>query len=148
MHIRDFRTIIEAIAEQAAKTQDAGELSAAVRVALGPAIVQSLYGGAEELQVIVVEPELEKVLHQAVATSQEALGIEPTLADGLLRNAQQLADRQESLGQPPAILVPDRLRSPLARLLRRAVPQMKVIAHAEIPDTRTIRVSAILGATS
>jgi flagellar biosynthesis protein FlhA len=148
VHIRDFRTIIEAIAEQAGKTQDPAELSAAVRVALGPAIVQSLYGGAAELQVIVVEPELEKVLHQAIGTSQEALGIEPTLAEGLLRNAQQLADRQENLGQPPAILVPDRLRSPLARLLRRAVPQMKVIAHAEIPDTRTIRVSAILGAAS
>jgi flagellar biosynthesis protein FlhA len=148
VHIRDFRTIIESMAEHAAKTQDPAELSAAVRVALGPAIVQSLYGGAAELQVIVVEPELEKVLHQAVATSQEALGIEPTLAEGLLRNAQQLADRQENLGQPPAILVPDRLRSPLARLLRRAVPQMKVIAHAEIPDTRTIRVSAILGAVS
>ncbi|MFM9885931.1 MAG: flagellar biosynthesis protein FlhA [Burkholderiales bacterium] len=148
VHIRDFRTIIEAVAEQAARTQDTAELTAAVRVALGPAIVQSLYGGVEELQVIVVEPDLEKVLHQAVAASSEALGIEPTLAEGLLRNAQQLVDRQESIGQPSALLVPDRLRSPLARLLRRAVPQLKVIAHAEIPDTRTIRVSAILGAAT
>ncbi len=148
VHIRDFRTIIEAVAEQAARTQDVPELTAAVRVALGPAIVQSLYGGVEELQVIVVEPDLEKVLHQAVATSSEALGIEPTLAEGLMRNAQQLVDRQESIGQPSALLVPDRLRSPLAKLLRRAVPQLKVIAHAEIPDTRTIRVSAILGAAA
>ncbi len=148
VHIRDFRTIIEAVAEQAARTQDVAELTAAVRIALGPAIVQSLYGGVEELQVIVVEPDLEKVLHQAVATSSEALGIEPTLAEGLMRNAQQLVDRQESIGQPSALLVPDRLRSPLAKLLRRAVPQLKVIAHAEIPDTRTIRVSAILGAAA
>ncbi|MFN0302505.1 MAG: flagellar biosynthesis protein FlhA [Burkholderiales bacterium] len=148
VHIRDFRTIIEAVAEQAARTQDAAELTAAVRIALGPAIVQSLYGGVEELQVIVVEPDLEKVLHQAIATSSEVLGIEPTLAEGLLRNAQQLVDRQESIGQPSALLVPDRLRSPLARLLRRSVPQIKVIAHAEIPDTRTIRVSAILGAAA
>ncbi len=148
VHIRDFRTIIDALAEHAARTQDVAELTAAVRIALGSAIVQSLYGGVAELQVIVVEPDLEKVLHQAIAASSEALGIEPSLAEGLLRNAQKLADRQEGLGQPSALLVPDRLRSPLSRLLRRAVPQLKVIAHAEIPDTRTIRVSAILGAAT
>ena len=148
VHIRDFRTIIDALAEHAARTQDVAELTAAVRIALGPAIVQSLYGGASELQVIVVEPDLEKVLHQAIAASSEALGIEPSLAEGLLRNAQKLVDRHDGLGQPSALLVPDRLRSPLSRLLRRAVPQMKVIAHAEIPDTRTIRVSAILGAAT
>ncbi len=148
VHIRDLRTIIDAVAEHAGRTQDVGELTAAVRIALGPAIVQSLYGAVAELQVIVVEPDLEKVLHQAVGTSNEALGIEPSLAEGLLRNAQQLVDRRESLGQPSALLVPDRLRSPLSRLLRRAVPQIKVIAHAEIPDTRTIRVSAILGAAT
>jgi flagellar biosynthesis protein FlhA len=148
VHIRDFRTIVESLAEHGGRTQEATELTAAARVALGPAIVQGLCGAAEELQVIVVEPELEKVLHQAVATSGDGLGIEPSLADGLLRNAQQVVTRQENLGQPTALLVPDRLRAPLAKLLRRAVPQLRVLAHAEIPDTRTIRVSAVLGATA
>ncbi len=148
VHIRDFRTIIESLAEHAPRTQDAAELTSAVRVSLGPAIVQSLYGVEDELQVIVVEPELEKVLHQAVAGGSEAMGIEPTLADGLLRGAQSVVQRQETLGQPPALLVPDRLRTPLARLLRRAVPQLRVLAHAEIPDSRTIRVSAVLGAAT
>jgi flagellar biosynthesis protein FlhA len=148
VHIRDFRTIIESLAEHATRTQDAAELTSAVRVSLGPAIVQSLYGIEDELQVIVVEPELEKVLHQAVAGGNEAMGIEPTLADGLLRGAQSVVQRQETLGQPPALLVPDRLRTPLARLLRRAVPQLRVLAHAEIPDSRTIRVSAVLGAAT
>jgi flagellar biosynthesis protein FlhA len=38
------------------------------------------------------------------------------------------------------------LRAPLARMLKRVLPQLRVLAHAEIPDTRTIRVSSIVGA--
>ena len=64
----------------------------------------------------------------------------------VLRDAAAAARHQEALGLPIALLVPDRMRLPLARLLRRALPQLRVIAHAEIPDSRTVRVSSILGA--
>ena len=145
VHIRDVRTIIESLAEHAPRTQDPTELTALVRVSLGPAIVQSLYGAAEELQVIVVEPELERVLHQALVTGGDGLGLEPTLAEGLFRGASAAVSRQEALGQPTALLVPDKLRAPLAKLLRRVLPQLRVLAHAEIPEARTVRVSAIVG---
>ena len=145
VHIRDLRTIVEALTEHAGRTQDGAELTAQVRIALGPAIIQQLYGSSEELQVIVVDPELEKVLNQAIANGDDGLGVEPSLADNLLRGATNAVTRQEALGQPAALLVPDRLRSPLARMLRRALPQIRVLAHAEIPDSRTIRVSSILG---
>ena len=149
VHIRDLRTIVESLSEHAARTQDAAELTAQARIALGPAIVQNLYGASEELQVIVVEPDLEKVLNQAVGSAGgEGLGIEPTLAENLLRGAAAAVTRQESIGQPAALLVPDRLRTPLARMLRRALPQLRVLGHAEIPDNRTIRVSSILGAAA
>jgi flagellar biosynthesis protein FlhA len=34
----------------------------------------------------------------------------------------------------------------VARLLRRAAPRLKVLAHSEIPDTHTIRIGSIIGA--
>jgi flagellar biosynthesis protein FlhA len=34
----------------------------------------------------------------------------------------------------------------VARLLRRAAPRQKVLAHSEIPDTHTIRIGSIIGA--
>jgi flagellar biosynthesis protein FlhA len=143
--VRDLRSITECLAEEAPRSQDPAVLTAAVRVALGPAIVQSLYGGASELQVIVVEPELERVLNQAVS-GDDGLAIEPNLAEGLLRGASAAVTRQEALGHPTALLVPERLRVPLARMLRRAVPSLRVLSHAEIPEVRTIRVSSVLGA--
>jgi flagellar biosynthesis protein FlhA len=146
VHIRDMRTIVEVLAEHGAKIQDAAELSALVRIALGRAIVQQLYPGASELQVMALEPGLERILLQAVqAKSVDTPGIEPGLVDTLLREAGAAAQQQERLGLPSVLLVPAELRVLLARFLRRAVSQIKVIAHSEVPDTSTIKVTALLG---
>ncbi len=149
VHIRDMRSIIEVLTEHGAKTQDAGDLSALVRVALGRAITQQIYPGSNELQVIALEPSLERILLQAVqAKNADAAGIEPGLVDTLLREAGAAAQRQERMGLPPVLLVPAELRVLLARFLRRAVSQIKVIAHNEVPDSSSIKVTAVLGGTA
>lgn len=148
VHIRDMRTIIETLAENAPRTQDPYELTAQVRTALGAAIVQQIYGYAAELPVIVLEPELERVISQTVGKTTEPLGLEPNLADALVRQAVEVTQQQEAAGLPAALLVPDVIRLPMSRLLRRLAPRLRVIGHAEIPETSTIRVSSILGANA
>jgi flagellar biosynthesis protein FlhA len=146
VHIRDMRTIIEVLAEHGAKVQDAGDLTAIVRVALGRAIVKQLYPASNELQVMALEPGLERILLQAVhSRTGDASGIEPGLIDTLMREASTATMQQERLGLPSVLLVPAELRVLLARFLRRAVSQIKVIAHSEVPDTCTIKVTALLG---
>jgi flagellar biosynthesis protein FlhA len=142
--VRDLRTILETLAELAPRTQDAGELTAAVRASLGPAIVQHVFGATPEIGVLVLEPDLERVLLQSSAAADAAL--EPGLADTLARQVAEAAARREALGEPAALVVSDRLRPALARLLRRAAPQLKVLGHAEIPDSKTLRVHAVIGA--
>jgi flagellar biosynthesis protein FlhA len=153
VHVRDMRTIIETLAEHGARSQDPDELTTQVRVALGRAIMQTVFGNVAELPVIALDPSLEQVLSQMTqgragadkAERSEGAGLEPTLAENLLRQATALAQSQEQSGQPPVLLVAPALRTLLMRFLRRAVPQLKVISHAEIPDSRTIRVVAVLG---
>ncbi len=149
--VRDLRSIIEAVAENAGRTQDPGELCTRVRCVLGASIVQTLFGSTAELPVMVLEPELEKIVHQAMGTGAgggSGLGLEPGLADSLLRDTQNATRRNEALGQPPVLLAPDSLRWPLARLLRRSLPQLRVLAHGEIPDNRSIRVTSVVGAAA
>ena len=146
IHIRDMRTILETLAEHAPRTQDPDELTAAVRVAMSRAIIQSVQSGTGELQVIALDPTLEQVLMQASqARGPEGAGLEPNLAENLLKQAAKLVQDQESMGQTSVLMVPAPLRSLLARFLRRAAPQLKVLSHAEIPDNRTIKVVAVLG---
>ena len=145
MHIRDMRTIVETLAENASRSQDPYQLTALVRVALGPAIVQQFYQGAKELQVIGMDKELEYILIQAMQSGQGGAGIEPGLADTVLRETRAAAETQEQMGLPTVMLVPTQLRDLLARFLKRAVPSVKVISHDEVPDFKTIRVTAMVG---
>ncbi|MCX7742325.1 MAG: flagellar biosynthesis protein FlhA [Tepidimonas sp.] len=144
VHIRDIRTIIETLAEHAGATQDPQELARRVRVALAPAIVQQLYGPVQELEVIAIEPKLERILTQALSPQGNGV-LDPGVADMLTRSAAQVAQRQEEQGTPAVLLVPDAIRQAMARLLRRAAPRLAVLAHSEIPDTHTIRIGPILG---
>ncbi len=147
--IRDLRTIIETLADHGVRTQDAGELTALVRIALGRSIVQQLFQNEPQLSMIGLEPDLEKVLMQASAIGQgEAVALEPGLAQTLIAATKRAVQRQEAMGLPSAMLVPDRLRNSLSRFLRRSFPQLRIIAVSEIPDSRTVRVNALVGANS
>ena len=146
VHIRDMRTIIEVLAEHAPRTQDPEHLTAAVRTALGRAITQTLFPGSSELQVITLAPQLENILMQATQTPGiEGPGLEPGLADQLLRGISQSADNQEQMGMPAVLLVPAPMRSLMARFLRRSIPQLHVLSHTEVPDGRMIRVVGTVG---
>jgi flagellar biosynthesis protein FlhA len=148
VHIRDMRTIVETLAEGAGRTTDATELTALVRAALRASIAQTLFGSTRELPVIALDQELERVLTQSLGASADAAAFEPGLVDLLQRGAAAAAKRQEDSGLTPTLLVPDRLRVPLARLLKRAAPRLRVLGHAEIPETSAIRVSNVLGANA
>ncbi|WP_300451218.1 flagellar biosynthesis protein FlhA [Accumulibacter sp.] len=143
--IRDMRTIIEALADSAPRSQDPEFLTTQVRVALGRSIVQDLYPGSAEMQVMSLDPQLERLLLQAVAGTGEGAAIEPGLADTLVREAVAAAQRQESAGLPSVLLVPAALRTLLSRFLRRSISQLKVLAHSEVPENRIIKVTSIIG---
>ena len=146
VHIRDMRSVIETLAEYAPQTQDPTELTGVVRVALGRAIVQQLFPGTNELSVMTLDNRLERLLMQALGAGGDGAGIEPGLADTIAQQAGVAANQQEQMGLTPVLLVPGPLRTMLSRFLRRALPQLKVLSHNEIPETKTIRVTSLVGA--
>ncbi|OWY30948.1 flagellar biosynthesis protein FlhA [Herbaspirillum robiniae] len=145
VHIRDMRTIIEAVAENAARIQEPSELTAIVRMALGRAIVQQIFPGENELPVMALDSKLERLLLQALQAGGDSGGIEPGLADSLVMQTEIAAQRQEQMGLPAVLLVSAPLRTLLARFLRRALPQLRVLSHAEVPESKTIKVTSLVG---
>jgi flagellar biosynthesis protein FlhA len=113
-----------------------------------PAIVQQIYGPTRELNVIAIDPGLERLLVQALGNAAGP-SLDPGVADMLTRTAAETALKQEEIGVPACLLVPDQIRSSIARLVRRVAPRLQVLSHSEIPETHTIRIGPILrGATS
>jgi flagellar biosynthesis protein FlhA len=143
--IRNVRAIVEALAEAGPRTQDTQTLIAQVRVALGRQIVQDIVGLAEELPVITLEPELERLLSNGLANSGASPGLEPGLAERLQRGLQDAALRQERGGEPAVLLTPPALRAALARFFRVSVPGLHVLAWNEVPDNRKVRMVTAVG---
>lgn len=140
--IRDMRTILDILAEHAPTVKEAIELTSLVRLALGRAITQQLFPGDGELEVIGLDSALDGVLNQAMNNSS---GIEPGLAEVLIKQASIAMARQEEKGLPPVLVVQHSLRVLLSRFLRRSLPRLKVLSQAEIPDSRIIKITATIG---
>ena len=144
IHIRDFRTILETMADHIAQTPDVESLTAAVRVALSRAIVDQLFPGSWELPLLSLEPKLENILLQSIQ-SPSGGAIEPNLAENLLSQTAQAAERMEQEGFAPVLLCSPALRSTLAHFLKRAIPNLRVLSHHEIPDNKNIRIVSVIG---
>jgi flagellar biosynthesis protein FlhA len=143
--IRNTRTIVETLAEHAAKTQDPMVLMGHVRVALGRQIVQDIAGVGAELPVITLEPDLERLLASSLAGNSANPGLEPGLAERLQQRVAEASRRQEGSGEPAVLLVPPQLRQNLTRFLRSSLPNLHVLAWNEIPDNRKVRLVTAVG---
>ena len=144
--IRDMRTIAETLAENAPKSQNSDMLTAAVRTALARQIYQHINGLEQEMPVITLSPELEQILQQSVQSAPEmGLGIEPGLAEQMIKELNVCVQQQELANKASVLLVSPVIRSTLARLLRSLAPNLHVLTYNEVPDSKNIKVVAAVG---
>jgi flagellar biosynthesis protein FlhA len=150
--LRDMRTIAESIMGVQPKTQDPMILTAAVRTSLSRLIIQTLADGVEEIPVLTLEPQLEKMLMQTVQQSQqsgikneEALILEPKMAEQLQASLRQSAEQQEAMGNTPILIVSAPIRPMLARFMRYGMVNMSVLSYQEVPDHKRITVVGVIG---
>ncbi|ODU44851.1 flagellar biosynthesis protein FlhA [uncultured Aquimonas sp.] len=141
--IRQLRRICESLLEHGPNTQDAAQLTAAVRAALGRFIVQEINGLAPELPVYTLAPPLERVLQESVSGNGAAL--EPGLAERMHQSLVECVKRQEAVGEPAVLLVPGPVRSLIAKLTRTGIPELYVLAYHEVPDDKKLKLVGNVG---
>jgi len=144
--IRDIRTIAEILAEVGQQSQDADVLTSAVRVGLGRSIVQQLCGTHEEIAVLTLDQELERILLNSWGTTQGSGFLEPGLAEQLRDGLAAAAEHQELQGGNPVLLVPPEIRKAIANFVKHTVAGLSVLAYSELPPQRQIKVVATVGA--
>jgi flagellar biosynthesis protein FlhA len=141
--IRDTRTVFETLAARAPKSQSIDDLVETVRAALGRSIVDRLFEGGNTLHVIGLAAAAETRLLNEMGDEGEAL-LSPATLDALNLAAEQALAEQEREGYPAVLLTSPGLRAILSRLLRRNLPRLSVIAYAEVPADKIVRVSTEL----
>jgi flagellar biosynthesis protein FlhA len=143
--IRNMRTVLETLAENAPRTPDPAALQSQVRIALGRQIVQDIAGPASEVPVMSLDGELERLLTGALNGNAANPTLEPGLAEKLQQRLSESARRREAAGEPAVLLVPPALRAPLAGFVRSSVPGLHVLAWNEIPHNRKVRLVTTVG---
>ena len=142
--ISDMHRILECLASE--KSREVEELVDAVRVALGPIIIQRVCGPKEALSVVTLDPSLEQIIVQnSRAAGTGASMIEPSLGRKLIESFQEqsrvLAKDNKSL----VVVTSPMLRRDLAVLVRQAAPDALTLSFREIPETKRITVVAVIG---
>ena len=144
--VRDTRTIAEALIEHGRVSQETGALTAAVRVSLGRSIVHKISGLEPELSVITLDPELERLLQQSLQSSEDgSAGLEPGLAERMIKALQESTQKLEMEGKSAALLVSSFLRPWLARFVRHSIPNLNVLSYNEIPEDKQVKVVGSVG---
>ena len=142
--VRDMRTIIEVLSTESARTQDADELTAAVRPRLGRMIVQGLVEINDSLPVITLEPTLEQMLHNILqqSSANQGLIIEPKLAEGLFKALAENTQIVENQGLPAVLVVSPGIRPWLSKIIRHRLADLTVLSYSEIPEDQAVKVVA------
>jgi flagellar biosynthesis protein FlhA len=140
--IRDMRTVVEALTEVCARTQDPDQLTQLIRPKLGRMIVQSLTENRDTLSVLTLDPQLEQLLHNVLQQNTNAAGmvLEPSLAESLFAALRESARTTEEQGLPAVLVVSPAIRPWMSRAVRYRVNDLTVLSYSEIPDDQAVKV--------
>jgi flagellar biosynthesis protein FlhA len=144
-HIRDMRSIIESLSENAPRSQDAEVLTAQVRVAWVVRSLSSCYPSGSEMQVMSLDPQLERILQQAIAVAATMpVSNQVWLTPCYARPSPRRSGRKNSACRP-CCWFPEISARCCPAFCGASIPHLKVLAHGEVPENRIIKVTSIIG---
>ncbi len=140
--LADITLILESIVNNAPQSKSSEELTDHVRVDLGRLVCERFRAADGRLRVIAMEPKLDTRMRQSLHQDQLALGAGPlTRLIEAIGKAARESDRRQL---PLALLVDQKVRRPLKRLLARTSPEVGVIAYQEVPNDLIIDSAVML----
>ena len=141
--LADFSLILEAIANHAATSKTADELTDAVRMELGQVICQRFQDRSGAIRVIGLDPALETYLVNSVRDDRLALPADTveSLVSNFVEQMQPSIRTQQSV----VLIVHRPLRRPLKRLLASMPSPLEVISYQEVPETISMAPVGIVG---
>jgi flagellar biosynthesis protein FlhA len=139
--VRDLVTILETLADHAARSKDPDLLTEQVRQALGRSITRRFVGPDGTLLILTLAADLERHLLEALHRGEEgtALALEPGLAQRLITRLGGWIERFARQQASPLLLCSASLRPHVRRLVERVLPNLTVIAPEEIAPNVRIR---------
>lgn len=133
--IRDLLSILEGLAEHGHATKEPGLLTELVRQSIARVIAQPYMNERNELAVITLNPDLERLLTESIQQTEAGsfVVLDPDRAQALV-DRLNTAIESSAFAIQPILLVNPNLRLPLRRLIEKVLPNLVILSQAEIPN--------------
>jgi flagellar biosynthesis protein FlhA len=147
--IRDLRTILESLAELAATTKDAEQLTELVRERLSPHITSRVKGADGHIAALTLDARLEEVLRRSLREIASGTGgaIDPEMLRNVTASAEQSLKKFSAISATPLVVTSPDLRRYVRAILERKIPQLTVVSFREIDPSTPINVIERLAPT-
>ncbi len=140
--IRNLVRIFEVLVDDGKQVQDPQILAELVRQHIGGEICQKFVSDSNFLNVLVLDPAIEKTMSTNIKDGQ--LVLDPRFSEQvLIRLAAQVEKMMRSNLMPVLVCSPD-LRRFVSQLSRRMLPHLSVVSMAEIPNTLNVKSFAMV----
>lgn len=137
--IRDLRTILETLGDQAGSVKSIERLTEFVRRKLARSITEKFRDEDGTLPLASMSGPIESLLGEVLEQSDEGsyFALEPQVAQLIINKVSKLSEKFMELGVTPLLLTSTHLRPALANFMQKFVPGVCVISHSEIaPQTK------------
>lgn len=133
--IRDFATILEALADGLRATENFDDAVEVCRLALSRVICGRYADDEGALRVLILHPDIEhRCVESALQTTQGPVcGLEVGLAMRILTRLRDLLETAMRQGVQPVLLTSPQARRIVRQFISRDFPMIPVISHAEVP---------------
>lgn len=133
--IGNIDLIVETLVDVGRSERDHVVLTELIRQRLSTNICNNLRGHHAQLAVLSLDPKIENEIVASLSgsASQSAIGVDPRLADQLLRSLAPLAEKMIRQGRTPVLLCASQIRRNLLKLTQRSIPQLAILSVDEIP---------------
>lgn len=138
--IRNIALILEVLADVGKRLKSTDEVVEEVRLKLGATICQQLLSKNGRLEVLTLEPDLERLLISSVNPPERmsAFSIDPSGKEQLLKSLSVNAGKMMSRNHMPVVMCSPVIRRRLKQLTERALPRLAIIAMTEVPPSITV----------
>lgn len=132
--IRDMVTILEVLGNNVKNVRNIDILTEYVRQALGRNICRQHQSDNGKIDVIAVDPVIEKEIADATEFTDQGVmvSLDPETSRKIIDSISITLERTLAMGKNPVILCSSNIRKPLRRITERSLPNLAVLSYNEI----------------
>jgi len=142
--IRDLETVLEAVCDSAAKTDQPELLTECVRESLGSVLTRQYCSADGKLWCVALDSALtDEIARGAGHTGRSSTGDLPAKARRISEAVAEGLARLTRHGRKPVVLCDASVRAPLRRIISTTVPQAAVLAYNEVSSAEVQSVGSV-----